>query len=91
MPANDRLRLDDRQGIQNTRREPIETGKNKTIESVEDKPLRRFPLQHTELVAEHKGLRLERGARAKEPDENAPNQFEQIPHKRSIARFAALR
>jgi hypothetical protein len=32
MPADDRLRFDDHQGIQNVRRHPIEAGKNEPIE-----------------------------------------------------------
>jgi len=81
VPADNRLWLNDQQGVQNVGYDPIEARKNETIKIVEDDPFRRFSLQHIELVAEHKDLRLERGARAEEPDENAPNQFEQIPHK----------
>ena len=62
MPADDRLRLDDHQGVQNTRRESIETGKDKTIESVEGNPLRRVSSQHIKLVAQRHNLRLERSA-----------------------------
>jgi hypothetical protein len=62
MPADDRLRLDDCQGAQNTRRESIETGKDKTIESVEGDLLWRFSSQHIKLVAQRQDLRLERSA-----------------------------
>ena len=40
MPTDNRLRLHDHQGIHNARREPIEVGKNQTIEIVEGEPLR---------------------------------------------------
>ena len=60
MPTDDRLRLDDHQGFCNLRRNPIETGKNKAIESAEGEPLRCFSSQHIELVAQHQDLRLER-------------------------------
>jgi hypothetical protein len=52
MPPDDRLRLDDNYGVQNIRCDPIEAGKNQTIESIESEPLRRVPLQHIELVAQ---------------------------------------
>jgi hypothetical protein len=80
MPTDNRLWLDDHQGVQNVGCDPIEAHKNEAIKIAENKPLWRFPLQHIELMAQHHDLRLERGARAEEPDENAPNQFEQVPH-----------
>ena len=73
MPADDRLRLDDRQGAQNSRRDLIETGKDKTIESIEGNPLRRFSSQHIKLVAQRQDLRLERSARSEEPDDETPD------------------
>ena len=59
MPPNNRLRLDDHQGIQNVRCNPIEAGKDEPIESVEGESLRRFSTQHIDLVAERQDLRLE--------------------------------
>ena len=61
MPTDNRLRLNDHQGIHNARRNPIEAGKNQTIEIAESEPLRRFSSQHIELVAQRQE-RLERGA-----------------------------
>jgi hypothetical protein len=46
------LRLDGHQGIHNVRRNPIEAGKNQTVEITESEPLRRFSSQHIELVAQ---------------------------------------
>lgn len=60
MLTDDRLRLDDHQGFCNLRRNPIETGKNKAVESAEGEPLWCFSSQHIELVAQHQDLRLER-------------------------------
>ncbi len=60
MPADNSLRLQDHQGIRNARRNPIEAGKNQTIEIAEGEPLWRFPSQHIELVAQRHDLRLER-------------------------------
>ena len=50
----------DHQGIHNARRNPIEAGKNQTIEIAESEPLRRFSSQHIELMAQRQDLRLER-------------------------------
>jgi hypothetical protein len=63
VPADNRLRFDDQQGVQNVGCDPIEARKNKSIKIAEDKPLRRFSLQHIELVAQRQDLHLERGAR----------------------------
>ena len=60
MPTDNRLRLNDHQGIHNARRNPIEAGKNQTVESAESQPLWRFSSQHIELVAQRQDLRLER-------------------------------
>jgi len=62
MPADNRLRLDNNQGIHNERRNPIEAGKDQTIEITESEPLQRFPFQDIELVAQGQYLRLERSS-----------------------------
>ena len=59
MPADDRLRFDDHQGVQNARRNPIEAGKNEAIEVAEGKSLRGFSSEHVELVAQRQDLGLE--------------------------------
>jgi hypothetical protein len=80
MPADNRLRLYDHQGIHNAWRNPIKAGKNETIESGEGNSLRRFPSQHIELVAQRHNLRLKRGSRSEQPDDHPRDQFEHIPH-----------
>src|SRR5262245_37822021 len=80
VPADNRLRFDDHKGVQNVGCDPIEARQNEAIKIVEDKPLWRFSVQHIELVAERHILRLERNAGSEEPGEDAPDQFEQIPH-----------
>jgi hypothetical protein len=62
MPTDNSLRLCDHQGIHNAWRNPIEAGKNETIEIAKGEPLRRFSSQHIELVAQRHDLRLERGS-----------------------------
>ena len=59
MPADDRLRFDDHQGVQNARRNPIEAGKNEAIEVAEGESLRGFSSEHVELVAQRQDLGLE--------------------------------
>jgi hypothetical protein len=91
MPADNRLRLDDHQGIQNARCNPVEGRKNEAIEIAKNKPLWRFSSQHVELVAQRQDL-----ASSEPLDRNSPMTANQIslrmsPMKRSIARFTALR
>jgi len=62
MPTDNRLRLDDQQGIHNARRDPIEVGKNETVEIAESEALWRFSSQHIELVTKRQDLRLKRGS-----------------------------
>ena len=90
MPTNNRLRLNDYQGIRNARRNPIEAGKNQTVEIDESQPVWRFSSQYTELV----GQRISASSEAF--DRNNPMTAHQIslrmsPMGRSIARLAAIR
>jgi hypothetical protein len=61
MSSDDCLRLYDHQGIQNAWRDPIEAGKNETIEIAKGEPLWRFSSHHfsshhIELVAQRHDL-----------------------------------
>jgi hypothetical protein len=58
----------------------MEAGKNEPIEIAKNKPLWRLSLQAIELVAQRHDVRLERSSRSEEPEDDTPNQFEQIPH-----------
>jgi hypothetical protein len=80
MPADDRARLGDHQGVQNAGCKPIKARENEPVEIAENKPLRRFSAEHIELVAKHDDLRFERGSRPEAPNDETPDQFEQIPH-----------
>jgi hypothetical protein len=51
VPADNRLRIDDYQSVQNARCKPIKARKNEAIKIAENKPLWCFSLQHIELVA----------------------------------------
>jgi hypothetical protein len=80
MPTNNRLRLDDHQGVQNARCKPIEARKNEPIKIAENKPLWRFSVQHIELVAKRQDLCFERGSRPKKPGHYPPDQFKHVSH-----------
>jgi hypothetical protein len=82
VPADNRLRFDDHQGVQNVGCDPIEARKNEAIKIAENKPPWRFSLQHMELVAKRQDLRFKRGLRPKKPGHYPPNQFEHTPHER---------
>src|SRR4051812_16678882 len=56
MPAQKGVGLDDREGIQNTRRHPIQADENQAIEVAEDRPLRRASVQHVQLMAQSQVL-----------------------------------
>jgi hypothetical protein len=60
MPVDNRLRLDDHQGVQNVGCDPIEASKNEAIKIAENKPLWRCSSQHIKLVAQRHNLCLER-------------------------------
>ena len=60
MPTNNGLWLHDRQGVQDAWRNLIEAGENQTIDIAESEPLRRFPSQHVELLAQRQDFCLKR-------------------------------
>jgi len=62
MPTDDGRWFHDRQGVHDARRNPIEAGKNQTIEIAKGEPFRRFSPQHIELLAQRHDLRLKRGS-----------------------------
>ena len=64
MPADNGFRLYDREGLQNTRRDPIQADEDHTIEVAEDRALRRPSMQHIQLMAQSEYLCLERRLRA---------------------------
>ena len=91
MPADNGFRLYDREGLQNTRRDPIQADEDHTIEVAEDRALRRPSMQHIQLMAQSEYLCLERRLRAKQPEEHPPDQVEQVTHRTFITRFGPSR
>jgi hypothetical protein len=85
MPADDRLRFDDHQGVQNARRNPIEAGKNEAIEVAEGESLRGFSSEHVELVAQRQDLGL-----ASMPIQTSYGRWQARPSpRRQVARLSA--
>ena len=91
MPMDNSFRLYDREGVQNTRRDPIQADEDHTIEVAEDRALRRPSMQHIQLMAQSEYLCLERRLRAKQPEEHPPDQVEQVTHRTFITRFGPSR
>src|SRR5204863_4090707 len=80
MPADNGLRLDDRDGIQDAWCDPIQADEDQTIEIAEDRTFARASTQHIQLMTQSQILRLNRGSRPKQPEEHPPDQLEQVPH-----------
>src|SRR6478735_11636712 len=91
MPMDNSFRLYDRDGVQNTRRDPIQADEDHTIEVTEDRAPRLRSTQHIQLMAQSEYLCLKRALRAKPPEEHPPDQAEQVPHRAFIARFGRSR
>ena len=81
MPADHRLRLDNRQGIQGAGRQAIQPHKEQPISVAEDQPFRSFPSQHVELVAQGDDFRLQISPRSEEICNRAPDQSENVDHR----------
>jgi hypothetical protein len=73
VPADNGLRLDTHQAVQNAGCKPIKARENEPVEIAENKPLRRFSAEHIELVGKHHDLCFERGSRPEEPDDETPD------------------
>jgi hypothetical protein len=62
LPAWDQQEETEQSDSLNAWRNPIEGGKNQTVEIAETQPLWRFSSLHIELVAQRQDLRLERSS-----------------------------
>jgi hypothetical protein len=74
MPTNNGLRLDDRQRIPDTGRQPVQADEYQSAEAGEEKPTRRGPPQDVDLVAQDKVLCCNRRSRSKQPHHRRPDQ-----------------
>src|SRR6185312_495086 len=80
MPADRRLRLNDRESVQHAGRQPIQPGKYQTVDAGEGESLRRFTPQHVEVMTKRQALYLQRGSRPEQSDQHQPHQAKSISH-----------
>jgi hypothetical protein len=80
MPANNGVRLHDRQRIANVWKKPVETNEYQAIEDAERGSLRSNPPQNVDLLAQCPNLCFERCPRPKSIDSRPTNEPEKIPH-----------
>ena len=80
VPANDRLRPDNRNRAKDGGKPAIEPNKQKTIGIVEVRSLRRPPAKHIDLLPQDQVFRFQRCSRLEARSQDTENQLEQIVH-----------
>ena len=85
VPADHRLGFDDRQGIQDTRRQPIQPDKEEPVSVAEDQSFRSLPVQHIKLMAQGADFRLAVNPRSKKSSDGAPDQTQNAYHHRQAS------
>jgi hypothetical protein len=80
MPADNGVRLNDRQSIANSGEQPIETNEYQTVDGTEGKFLWSSPPQDVYLLPQRPDLCLERCARPEQIDDCPTNKSAKVPH-----------
>ena len=80
MPANNGIRLNDRQRIANFRKQPIETNEYQSVDGTEGEFLWSSPPQNVYLLPQRPNLCLERCPRPEQIDDRPTNKSAKIPH-----------
>src|ERR1039457_2249272 len=80
MPADNGVRLNDRQSIANSREQLIETNKYQSIDGTEGDFLWSSPPQDVYLLPQRPNLCLERCPRPEQIDDRPTNKSAKIPH-----------
>src|SRR5664280_452884 len=80
MPADNGVRLNDRQSIANSREQPIETNEYQTVDGTEGEFLWSSPPQDVYLLPQRPNLCLERCPRPEQIDDCPTNKSAKIPH-----------
>src|ERR1035441_7540029 len=83
MPADNGVRLNDRQRIANSRKQPIETNEYQSVDGTKGEFLGSGPPQDVYLLPQRPNLRLERCPRPEQIDERPTNKSAKIPHPRT--------
>jgi hypothetical protein len=77
---NNGARLNDRQRIANSRKQPIETNEYQSVDGTEGEFLWSSPPQDVYLLPQHPNLRLKHCPRPEQIDDHPTNKSEKIPH-----------
>src|ERR1019366_2833969 len=80
MPADNGVRLNDRQGIANSREQPIETNEYQSVDGTEGEFLWSSPPQYVYLLPQRPNLCLKRCPRPEQLDYRPTNTTAKIPH-----------
>src|SRR3989304_3538995 len=80
MPADNGVRLNDRQRIANSREQPIETNEYQSVDGIEGVFLWSSPPQDVYLLPQRPNLCLERCPRPEQVDDRPTNKSAKIPH-----------
>src|SRR5450631_4260512 len=80
MPADNGVRLNDRQSIANSREQPIETNEYQSVDGTEGEFLWSSPPQDVYLLPQRPNLCLERCPRPEHMDDCPTNKSAKIPH-----------
>jgi hypothetical protein len=80
MPADNSVRLNDRQRIANSREQPIETNEYQSVDAIEGEFPWRPSSQDIDLLPQRPNLRFERYPRPKQIDDRPANKSAKIPH-----------
>ena len=85
MPADHSLGLDDRQGIQDTRRNTVQPDEEKPVSVAKGQPFGSLPAQYIELMAQGNNFRLAVNPQPEESDDRAPDQSENVCHRQQTS------
>jgi hypothetical protein len=81
VPAQQRLRPYNLQGVQHPGSQAINPNKQQPVEAAERYSLRVFAPQHVELMPKDKDFGFQRGPSPEQPDKCAPDQSAKIAHR----------
>jgi hypothetical protein len=80
MPTNNSVRLNDRQSIANSRKQPIEPNEYQSVDGIEGELLWSSPPQDVYLLPQGQNLSLEHYPRPEQIDNRPANKPAKIPH-----------
>jgi hypothetical protein len=84
MPANQRLRTDDVERLQDRRKHAIELDEEPSVGVAQPNSAAALPLQDNHLLAEHRNLGVKARLRCERPDQDCENEPEKPDHPVSL-------